>query len=296
MVDFDNSLKESLLELIRKTSTDLPQDVKDVIYAAYENEEEGSNAKYAMGIIKEDIELAREKSGPICQDTGTIIIKVYHPEGFGQLRFIEAAKASVVEATTKGYLRQNSVDSITGKNTGNNLGAGHPSIFFKEHDKDEVIVKCMLKGGGCENVGIQSTLPNTELNAGRDLDGVRKMILNGVVKAQGKGCGPGILGVSIGGDRGSGYLDSKEQLFRKLTDTNPNEELAKLEKDIVDSANKLKIGPMGFGGATTLLGCKIGVLNRLPASYFVSVSYMCWAYRRQGITLTSDNNINEWLY
>ena len=154
----------------------------------------------------------------------------------------------------------------------------------------------MLKGGGCENVGAQYALPNQALEAGRDLDGVRRVILDAIQKAQGKGCGPGVLGVTIGGDRGSGYLNSKEQLFRKLDDTNDIKELALLEKDIVETANKLGIGPMGFGGKTTLLGCKVGALNRLPASYFVSVSYMCWAYRRQGVTLNSNNVIKSWLY
>ena len=154
----------------------------------------------------------------------------------------------------------------------------------------------MLKGGGCENVGAQYALPNVELNAGRDLDGVRKVILDAVVKAQGKGCGPGVLGVCIGGDRGSGFIESKEQLLRTLDDSNQNKQLSKLEKDIVNTSNELGIGPMGFGGKTTLLGCKIGVLNRLPASYFVSISYMCWAYRRQGVVLNNQSKIKSWIY
>ena len=154
----------------------------------------------------------------------------------------------------------------------------------------------MLKGGGCENVGAQYSLPHTELGAGRDLDGVRKVILDAVQKAQGKGCGPGVLGVCIGGDRGAGYVNSKEQLLRDLDDTNEHKDLKKLEKDIVETSNKLGIGPMGFGGKTTLLGCKVGVLNRLPASFFVSISYMCWAYRRRGFVLASNYKIKEWLY
>jgi fumarate hydratase, class I len=157
-------------------------------------------------------------------------------------------------------------------------------------------VRLVLKGGGCENVGAQYSLPIEKLKANRDLDGCRKVILDAVLQAQGKGCGPGILGVCIGGDRATGYEFSKQQLLRKLDDKNENEELERLEQDIVETANKLGIGPMGFGGKTTLLGTKIGVLNRLPASYFVSVSYMCWAYRRQGVTLASDGTIQEWLY
>jgi fumarate hydratase class I len=169
-------------------------------------------------------------------------------------------------------------------------------VHFHQHRSAEAKVRLILKGGGCENVGAQYSLPNEKLKANRDLDGCRKAILDAVLQAQGKGCGPGILGVCIGGDRATGYEHSKEQLLRVLDDANPNAELDKLEKDIVETSNKLGIGPMGFGGKTTLLGTKIGVLNRLPASYFVSVSYMCWAYRRQGAELGSDGSIAKWLY
>jgi fumarate hydratase class I len=179
------------------------------------------------------------------------------------------------------------VDSVTGKNSGNNLGPGSPTLHVHQSRGTRLDVRLILKGGGCENVGAQYSLPDTRLGANRDLDGVRKVILDAVVQAQGKGCSPGILGVCIGGDRATGYLHSKEQLLRTLEDASPDPALAAMEQKIVRGANTLGIGPMGFGGNTTLLGCKIGVLNRLPASFFVSISYMCWAYRRQGILLAT---------
>lgn len=287
---------ESLIELIRVTSAVLPDDVQKVILEALEREEKNTTAEYAMNIIKANIELAIKKSQPLCQDTGTVLFYVYHPVNFDQIKFTDLIHKSVVKATEKGYLRQNSVDSLTGENSGLNIGPGHPSIHFHQHKKNTVEVKLMLKGGGCENVGAQYSLPHTALGAGRDLDGVRKVILDAVHKAQGKGCGPGVLGICIGGDRGAGYNESKEQLLRKLDDKNDNASLAELEGEIVETANKLGIGPMGFGGKTTLLGCKIGALNRLPASFFVSISYMCWAYRRQGVELGSNNKIKRWLY
>ena len=292
----DQNLSESLLELIRTTSTVLPDDIQRVILKALKKEEKKSSAEYALQIIKANIELAKKKSQPICQDTGTILFFVSHPVGFDQGKFTKTCHKAVLAATKIGYLRQNSVDSLTGKNDSMNIGPGHPSIHFHEHKKKSIEIRLMLKGGGCENVGAQYAMPYTGLNAGRDLDGVRKVILDAIVKAQGKGCGPGVLGICIGGDRGSGFIESKEQLLRPLDDKNPEPSLKKLERDITETANKLGIGPMGFGGTTTLLGCKIGVLNRLPASYFVSISYMCWAYRRQGITLGSHNKISKWLY
>ncbi len=294
--DQKKNLFESMLELIRIASTQIPDDVQKEVLKALKREKKNTTAKYAMEIIDKNIELARSKSQPLCQDTGTILVYVDHPVGFNQSEFTKIFEKAVVDATKKGYLRQNSVDTLTGKNDSMNLGPGHPSIHFHEHKKKTVSVKLMLKGGGCENVGAQYSLPNVALEAGRDLDGVRKVILDAVVKAQGKGCGPGVLGVTIGGDRGSGYIASKEQLLRMLDDQNEIPVLKKLEKDIVETSNRLGIGPMGFGGKTTLLGCKISALNRLPASYFVSISYMCWAFRRQGVSLTGKQKISKWLY
>jgi fumarate hydratase class I len=295
-INTDKVLFDSILELIRITSTVIPDDVQRVILDALEREEENTTAEYAMNIIKANIKLAKMKSQPICQDTGTIVFKVYHPPGFHQSKFRKVCEKAVVKATELGYLRQNSVNSLTGENNTMNIGLGHPQLNFIEHSKKGIDIKLMLKGGGCENVGAQYAMPYTPLNAGRDLDGVRKVILDAIVKAQGKGCGPGTLGIAIGGDRASGYSHAKEQLLRMMDDTNPIKELADLEKDIVSTANKLGIGPMGFGGKTTLLGCKIGHINRLPASYYVSISYMCWAFRRQGVSLKTNNSISKWLY
>ena len=291
-----NVLSESLLELVRRTSTEIPEDVHQAIVRSLEQEKKGTIAESAMKIIDQNIALAKNKSQPICQDTGSIIFYVDCPIGYDQVAFTDAAREAVRTATQKGYLRQNSVDSITGKNDGTNLGPGSPTIHFHQHRSPEISVRLVLKGGGCENVGAQYSLPNEKLKADRDLDGCRKVILDAVLQAQGKGCGPGILGVCIGGDRATGYEFSKQQLLRKLDDRNENLELDRLEQDIVETSNKLGIGPMGFGGKTTLLGTKIGVLNRLPASYFVSVSYMCWAYRRQGIELDPNGAIQTWLY
>jgi fumarate hydratase class I len=121
--------------------------------------------------------------------------------------------------------------------------------------------------------------------------------LHAVWNAQGKGCAPGAVGVCIGGDRTSGYVHAKEQLFRTLDDLNPDPRLAELEASIMGEVNKLGIGTMGFGGRVSLIGCKVGVLNRLPASFFVSVAYDCWAFRRLGVVLdVRTGDIKRWLY
>jgi fumarate hydratase class I len=291
-----STLLESLIELIRRTSAEIPDDVHRAILAALDREQPGSIAQDALRIVNQNTALARQKSQPICQDTGSILFYLDAPVGFDQLAFADTARQAVTLATRKGYLRQNSVDSLTGRNDGTNVGPGSPTLHFHQHHAPTTSIRLVLKGGGCENVGAQYSLPFEKLNADRDLDGCRKVILDAVLQAQGKGCGPGVLGVCIGGDRATGYEFSKSQLLRTLDDRNPVPELDRLEQDILTTANQLGIGPMGFGGNTTLLGVKICAVNRLPASFFVSISYMCWAFRRQGITLTPDDHIQNWLY
>jgi fumarate hydratase, class I len=291
-----SQLQDSLVELIRRTSAEIPDDVNRAILASLENEKKNSLAANAIKIIDQNIALAKQKSQPICQDTGSILFYVDVPVGYDQVTFAETAREAVTLATKKGYLRQNSVDSLTGKNDGTNVGPGAPAFHFHQHRSPEISVKLALKGGGCENVGAQYSLPDDGLQANRDLDGCRKAILDAVLQAQGKGCGPGILGVCIGGDRATGYELSKTQFLRRLDDHNAEPKLDALEQDILKTANELGIGPMGFGGKTTLLGVKICAANRVPASYFVSVSYMCWAFRRQGVTLDAEGNIGKWLY
>ncbi len=278
-------LTANFLEFIRLAATDLAPDVEKALHDAFEREEPGSAARGAMETILKNVEMARDDSSPICQDTGTPIFYVYYPEGWSTRKLRAQIQDAVVQATHKSYLRPNSVNSVTGKNTGNNTGDEHyPSIHFEEIEGDTLIVDLILKGGGCENMGVQYKLPDNRLGAGRDLEGVRKVVLDAVFQAQGKGCSPGAIGVAIGGDRGSSFLASKEALFRKIGDENPDPQLSKFETRLVEDANKLGIGPMGFGGKTTVLDVKVKGLHRLPASYFVSVSYMCWAYRRRRMT------------
>ena len=277
-----HDLTEQILELVRLAATDLPPDVETRLRQALENEEPGSAARGALETILQNIELSRQNSTPICQDTGTPIFYVYHPEGWSTRKLRTQIEQAVAQATKNSYLRPNSVHSISGKNSGNNLGDDHfPSIHFKEVEGETLTIELMLKGGGCENVGAQYSLPYAPLGAGRDLGGVRKVVLDAVHQAQGQGCAPGILGVAIGGDRGSSYYASKEALFSKMGERSSDPQLAALEERLTGEANQLGIGPMGFGGKTTVLDTKITSLHRLPASFFVSISYMCWAYRRR---------------
>ncbi|CAM3880379.1 fumarate hydratase [Cohnella lubricantis] len=295
-----SAFEQSVYELIVETSTNLPADVRRTIARAREAEDRATRAGLSLSTIAQNIEMAECNVSPICQDTGMPTFIVHTPVGANQIVMKREIQQAIARATKDGKLRTNSVDSLTGANTGDNLGPGTPVIHFEQWEKDEVDVRLILKGGGCENKNIQYSLP-CELEglgkAGRDLDGIRKCILHAVYQAQGQGCSAGFIGVGIGGDRTTGYELAKQQLFRHIEDVNPIPDLAKLEDYILDKANQLGIGTMGFGGNVTLLGCKIGVMNRLPASFFVSVAYNCWAYRRQGVLLDgSTHEIKEWIY
>ena len=287
-------ITEKVLELIKRTSTDIPPDVETSLRKAIGDEAPGSAAQGALETILSNIELSRKNGTPICQDTGTPIFRVRHPEGWSTRKMREQIRAALVQATKLSYMRPNAVDSLTEKNSGNNLGGEEfPTIHFEEEEagpdgEGRLVVDLMLKGGGCENVGAQYSLPDESIGAGRDLAGVRKCVLDAIQKAQGLGCAPGILGVSIGGDRGSGYVASKSALYTTIGTRNADPEVAAMEERLTKEANSMGIGPMGFGGKTTVIDTKIVGMHRLPASYFVTISYMCWAYRRRRMILEGD--------
>jgi len=287
-------LRASMHALVLRTGTELPADVEQALHAAWEGEAPDSVARENLGIMCESAGLSRALGLPICQDTGSIFAVVSAGSAEAMAEIDDALRAAVMDLTAEGLLRQNCVDTLSDKNTGTNIGPFVPQIHYHP-GAGPATVKLMLKGGGSENVSAQYSLPCKDLGAGRDLDGVRRCVLDAVLKAQGKGCAPGILGVCIGGDRASGYMLAKEQLFRTLTDSNPEPALAALEEDIRSQANQLGIGPMGLRGKTTVLGVKCAAAGRHPASYFVTVSYSCWATRRCAVELDASGRVAAWL-
>ncbi|MBO7309185.1 MAG: fumarate hydratase [Kiritimatiellae bacterium] len=277
--------EDKILALIRETSSSLPDDVEKAILSAMRREENGSSAKMILKTIHDNCALARKNATPLCQDTGTLTF-------FVDSRLRKKVNRKVIseaarKATEKGYLRKNCIDSVDGRSYDDNVAEGAPVIHYFEPESSDSrpTVTLVMKGGGSENMSRQYSLPDSSLGAGRDLKGVEKCILDAVVKTQGYGCAPGILGVCIGGDRATGYEIAKEQLLRGLADSSKDPRLAKMEKSILKKANSLGIGPMGLGGKTTLLGVKIASRPRVPASFFVTIAYMCWAARRRTVEI-----------
>ena len=273
-------LLDGIVELYKKVATSLPPDVEEALKTALSEESEGTTAVSSLAVILENIKRARETSRPICQDTGVPVFYVKVPFGLSQNELKQTIVEATREATRKVPLRPNAVDIITEKNSGDNTGEGLPIIYFEETPGGSLVIDLMLKGGGCENAGQTYKLPLEDLRAQRNLEGVRACVLDTIHKAQGRGCPPYVVGVGIGAAKDQVARLAKEQLMRKVTDTNKIGELADLEKRLVSDINKLGIGVMGLGGRKTALGVKIGVNHRHPASYFVDVSLGCWAMSR----------------
>ena len=278
-----------IVQLIRETSSSIPEDVLRALKTAQRREAKGSSAAVVLKTILDNCRIAAARGTPLCQDTGTLTFFV--DERLRRKVTPAVIKRAVAAATEKGYLRKNTIDAITGSSYDDNCADGAPVI----HYCDRRGVTLIMKGGGSENMSRQYSLPDATLGAGRDLAGVRKCVLDAVQKIQGYGCAPGILGVSIGGDRATGFEVAKEQLLRPLDEKRlqstavdgcrSGKALVALEKRLLHEANALGIGPMGLGGKTTLLGVKIAARPRVPASFFVTIAYMCWACRRRSISL-----------
>ena len=293
---------DKIAALVRETSSSLPEDVLKALKAALRKEEKGSSAAVVLKTVLDNCAIAKKRGTPLCQDTGTLTFFV--DERLRRKVTPEVIKRAVAVATERGWLRKNTIDSVSGKSYDDNVCEGAPVVHYVEGKKEEgkgkkCGVSLVMKGGGSENMSRQYSLPDTSIGAGRDLEGVRRCVLDAVQKIQGYGCAPGILGVCIGGDRATGFEIAKEQLLRPLGANeelfdkdgqteivNPNNRTIKqLEKRLLREANALGIGPMGLGGKTTLLGVKVAARPRVPASFFVTIAYMCWACRRRTVEI-----------
>lgn len=291
-------LADHLLNLVKNTSTSLSKDIVEALITGKNQEVKESKGELTFDVILKNLEIAKNNQTPVCQDTGlpTFFVQIGQNSNISKTELSKEIKKSIKEATKKGYLRPNAVDTLTGKNSGDNLGEDLPKIVFEDIlDSNEIKIDLLLKGGGSENVSDQVSLPmETDFGlAGRDLEGVKKAVLQVVKNAKGKGCAPGVLGVHIGGDRAGGYLHAKKNLLRKIGQENDNEKLRELEAQIYEQANELGIGPMGFGGKTTILDVVASVSHRHPASFFVTVVYNCWAGRRGSIVLDTNGDLVE---
>jgi len=267
-----SSLKNEIFSLLEKTACSLPKDVEKSLEKSASKSK--GNERKVLHEILENVQIARDEKVPICQDTGTVIFFVtYNPKKHTEKFLRKEINSAVNEATKKFILRPNSVDTLTEKNLGNVA-----EIHFTQGKK--LKIDLLLKGGGSENCARIYKLPNLDIKAERNFDGVKKCVLDTVEKAQGKGCPPYVVGVAIGGSVSDTSFEAKKQLMRKLNDKNKNKKLNAFENLLLKEINQTKIGAMGFGGNETALAVKAATLPRHPASYVVAVSLSCWCDRR----------------
>jgi fumarate hydratase class I len=273
-------LKQGIVELYRKVSTSLPPDVEQALVRAHAREPEGSSAGEELARMVQIAQSARGRKHLLCLDTGVPVFHVRAPKSLGHREIRETIVEATREATRRIPLQANAVDALTNTNTGDNTGEGVPVIHIAQSEGSTLTVELSLMASGSENLGCLYSLPEEGLHAERNLEGVRRCVMDAVRLAGGRGCPPYTIGAGVAGTRDQAVSLSKEQLRRKLSDTNPREELRHLEERLLEDINALGIGPHGRGGKTTALGVKLGVHHRHPDSFFVDVSFACWSNRR----------------
>ena len=264
----------------------LPEDVKQALKKAYA-EETSETGKTQLKAILDNIELAEKYQAPVCQDTGTIIFYVKAGAKAKNLDKIEEALINATRRATKEVpLRPNSVDPFTQKNSGDNTGRYIPFLHWEIVPGDSLELTVMPKGGGAENVCVTGMLV-----PGEGIKGLKKFVVDAVIKAGAQPCPPNILGVAIGGGSDIAIKLAKKALLKPLNEPNQNPEIAKLEKEIFEAANMTGIGPMGLGGKTTVLGVHVDYAFRHPASFPAAVAFNCWAARRATARINADGTV-----
>jgi len=278
-------LRDGIVELYRKVAISVPKDIEEALKAAC-SKETGLLAGESLDSVMKKVNFARSGSCPICEDTGFPVFFVKVPMGLSHRAIREVIVDATRLATKRVPLTPNAVSSITDLNSGDNVGDSFPLVYIDETEEQTLTVDLLLKSGQSENLGQTYKLPallnmgGIEITAGRDFDGVRKCVLDAVSRARGEGCPPYTIGVALGGAKDQVTFLSKKQLMRRLHDVHPDPAIAGLEMRVLNEVNSLGCGPQGIAEQTTALGVKIAAAHRHPESYFVDVSFACWAHRR----------------
>jgi fumarate hydratase subunit alpha len=285
-LDISKIVENVAFNILKQAVIYLPDDVIEALKKAY-IEETSETGKTQLKAILDNIELAEKYRAPVCQDTGTIIFYIKAGSGVKDLDKIEAAMISAVKRATKEVpLRPNAVDPFTGKNSGDNTGRYIPVLNWEIVPGNNLELTVMTKGGGSENVCIGGMVV-----PGEGIKGLKKFVVDAVVKAGAQPCPPNILGIAMGGGADVSMKLAKKALLKPLTEHNSDPEIAKLEKEILEAANMTGIGPMGLGGKTTILGVHIDYAYRHPASFPVAVAFNCWAGRRSTARINVDGTV-----
>ena len=286
---FDNKLiEDTVVKLHKFAATQLPKDVSEALKTMYEQETKPTS-KAALKTIVDNFSIADETSTPMCQDTGIHIYYVNIGENFPKVKGIrETLRNASVRATKEVPLRPNAVNPIVGGNSGDNTGNNIPFINFDFiPDADYLEVTVFPKGGGSENMCALGML-----KPGQGVNGIKKFVIDTIIKAGGQPCPPGVIGVGIGGGADIALKLAKKQVMRPIGERHPDPEIAKLEEDLLKAINMTGIGAMGLGGdVSTALDVKIEYAHRHPASLPAAVAYQCWAARKSTARIYPDKRV-----
>ncbi|UCG37548.1 MAG: fumarate hydratase [Candidatus Bathyarchaeota archaeon] len=275
-------------DLLRLAVTELPRDVKEALQKAH-REETSEAGKTQLKAILENIQLAERTHTPMCQDTGTIIFYIRAGAEVGRLEKVENALIEATRrATVEVPLRPNAVDPFVGKNTGDNTGRNIPFVNWEIVPGNSLEITVLPKGGGSENVCMLGMLV-----PGEGLQGLKKFVVDAVMKAGAKPCPPNILGVAVGGGADVALKLAKKALLRPIDQHNSDPEISELERELLEAANLTGIGPMGLGGRFTVLGVNVDYAARHPASYPAAVAFNCWAARRATARILENGEVEH---
>ncbi len=286
MSNLESIIEESAYKLLKIAETRLPDDVIEALRKARDKETKPL-ARAQFDAILKNIEIAKNQALPICQDTGSIIWYVEVGEDFPiRAKLAEILKNATRKATMEIPLRPNAVDPWTHKNSGDNTGRYYPFINWEIVPGDELKLTVLPKGGGSEN-----TVKLWMLNPVEGINGFKRAVIETVYTAGPKPCPPIIVGAAIGAGADIAIKLAKKAVMRPIGQRNENEEIAKLELELLEALNKLGIGPMGLGGSTTVLDVHIDWGHRHPASFPVAVVTQCWAARSASLKITKDGEV-----
>jgi fumarate hydratase subunit alpha len=279
-------LEGVIVNLLRLAVTDLPSDINTALEEAL-RKEKNPTAKSQLQAILENVRLARQRSIPMCQDTGIQIFYVSVGSNFPLLGEIPQILTNAVRKGTQSIpLRPNTVNPVLHENPGDNTGINIPWINWKITEGSDLHITVFPKGGGSENVCKLGML-----TPGQGLNGMKRFVIDSMIEAGAKPCPPTIVGIGIGGGADICMKIAKEQLLRPVGERHPNPQIAKMEKELIQALNKTGIGPMGLGGETTVLDVHIGMAMRHPASFPVGLAVQCWAARRASATITREGKV-----
>jgi len=276
-------IEEVAFQLIKRASIVLPKDVKSSLQKAYE-EETSKLGKTQLKAIIDNITIAERLNSPVCQDTGIVSFFI-KGRSLDHKALEESLRRATIRATKEVPLRPNAVHPLTRKNSGDNTGLHIPGVTLMYEDADYVDITATLKGGGSENMSALYMIP-----PGEGIEGVKRVVLETIVNAGGQPCPPTVVNIGIGGTVDLTFKLAKMAMIRPLGVRHPEEEVARLEKELLELVNSTGIGPMGLGGRTTALDVKIEYAYCHTASLPVGINLQCWADRRATARIYPDGS------